>query len=111
MVSVQEQLSSVRVGKASPALLDKVMVNYYGAETPLNQLAMVTAPQPTMLMVCQNVLSLIRQFIMISFLVGLFTVDVLPCSSVHYFFVLGPLVHYGSSLGSLHPCGIYRLTR
>jgi ribosome recycling factor len=51
VVSVQEQLSSVRVGKASPALLDKVMVNYYGAETPLNQLAMVTAPQPTMLMV------------------------------------------------------------
>jgi len=49
--NVQEALSTIRVGKATPNLLDRVQVDYYGAETPLNQLAMVTAPTATQLMV------------------------------------------------------------
>ena len=49
--NVQEQLATLRVGRASPDLLDRVVVEYYGAETPLNQLASVTAPTASQLVV------------------------------------------------------------
>ncbi len=45
------QLATVRAGRANPALLDTVQVEYYGALTPLKQLATVTAPEPRMLLV------------------------------------------------------------
>jgi len=45
------RLSSIRTGKASPALLDSVRVEYYGAMTPLKQLANVGAPEPRLLTV------------------------------------------------------------
>ena len=48
---VQEQLSTLRVGRASPSLLDRVMVEYYETPTPLNQLASVTAPTASQLVV------------------------------------------------------------
>ena len=51
VASVQESLSTLRVGRASPSLLDRVEVDYYGAPTPLNQLASVTAPTATQLLV------------------------------------------------------------
>lgn len=40
--SVASSFNTVRTGRASPALLDRVLVSYYGAETPLNQLASVS---------------------------------------------------------------------
>jgi ribosome recycling factor len=40
--SLQSQMSKVRTGRAHPSILDSVMVNYYGADTPLNQLANIT---------------------------------------------------------------------
>ena len=46
-----QEYASMRTGQASVHLLDNVKVDYYGTETPLNQLATVTAPEPTMLMV------------------------------------------------------------
>ena len=49
--SVQESLSTLRVGRASPQLLDRVQVNYYDTPTPLNQLASVTAPTASQLVV------------------------------------------------------------
>ena len=49
--SVQEQLSTLRVGRATPSLLDRVQVNYYDTETPLNQLASITTPTPTQLVI------------------------------------------------------------
>jgi len=49
--SVQEQLSTLRVGRATPSLLNRVMVEYYGAPTPLNQLAGITAPSASQLVV------------------------------------------------------------
>jgi ribosome recycling factor len=49
--SVRHEFSSVRTGRASPALLDRVSVDYYGAQTPLKQLATVSAPEPRMLTV------------------------------------------------------------
>jgi ribosome recycling factor len=39
------QFGSVRTGRASPQLLDRIMVDYYGANTPLKQLATVNAPE------------------------------------------------------------------
>ncbi len=43
------EFGSVRTGRASPALLDRVNVEYYGASTPLKQLATVNAPEARML--------------------------------------------------------------
>ncbi len=44
-------LSTIRTGRANPALIDKVMVPYYGTPTPLNQLAQISAPEPRLLIV------------------------------------------------------------
>jgi ribosome recycling factor len=51
LASVQDSLATLRVGRASPTLLDRVQVEYYGAPTPLNQLASVTAPTASQLVV------------------------------------------------------------
>ena len=45
------RLSRIRTGKASPALLDGIRVEYYGTPTPLKQLANVNAPEPRLLTV------------------------------------------------------------
>lgn len=47
----KKELSHVRAGKAQPALLDGVKVEYYGSMTPLNQLANVSAPEARLLTV------------------------------------------------------------
>ncbi|MFD2925553.1 ribosome recycling factor [Halobacillus naozhouensis] len=45
------QLATVRAGRANPSILDSVYVDYYGAATPLNQLAQVGAPEPRLLVI------------------------------------------------------------
>src|SRR5437660_7199842 len=45
------ELASIRTGRANPALIDKVMVPYYGTPTPLNQLAQISAPEARLLVV------------------------------------------------------------
>lgn len=45
------ELATVRAGRANPALLDKVVVDYYGAPTPLNQLSNISAPEPRLLVI------------------------------------------------------------
>jgi ribosome recycling factor len=47
----RKKLASVRTGRASVSLLDNVTVEYYGTEMPLNQVATIHAPEPTMLTV------------------------------------------------------------
>jgi ribosome recycling factor len=47
----QEELRSIRAGRANPRLLDRVMVDYYGTPTPLPQMGNVTSPEPRMLLV------------------------------------------------------------
>jgi ribosome recycling factor len=47
----QRDLGSIRTGRATPALIEKLMVPYYGTPTPLNQLANITAPEARLLMV------------------------------------------------------------
>lgn len=49
--SVQRDFNSLRTGKATPALLDNVRVDYHGTMTPLNQLASISAPEPRLLVV------------------------------------------------------------
>jgi len=48
---LSRRLSKIRTGKASPSMLDSVKVDYYGAPTPLKQLANVGAPEPRLLTV------------------------------------------------------------
>ena len=51
-VEVQKHnFAAVRTGRASPALLDHVKVNYYGADCPLKQLASISVPEPRMMVV------------------------------------------------------------
>jgi ribosome recycling factor len=49
--STRHEFGSIRTGRASPALLDRIMVDYYGTSTPLRQLATVSAPEPRLLTV------------------------------------------------------------
>jgi len=49
--SLKANLRTIRTGRASPALLERVMVDYYGQPTPLNQLAVISAPEPSLLVV------------------------------------------------------------
>lgn len=49
--STRNDFTSLRTGRANPALLDRVVVNYYGAATPLKQLASIGAPEPRLLTV------------------------------------------------------------
>ena len=41
-----KELAAVRAGRANPAVLDKITVEYYGAPTPLNQVAAISTPDP-----------------------------------------------------------------
>ena len=43
------EFTTIRTGRASAALLDRVRVDYYGQETPLNQLSTINVPEPRML--------------------------------------------------------------
>ena len=45
------ELQTIRTGRANPALIDKIMVPYYGTPTPLNQLAQISTPEPRLLVV------------------------------------------------------------
>ena len=43
---LSKELAAVRAGRANPAVLDKITVEYYGAPTPLNQVAAISSPDP-----------------------------------------------------------------
>ncbi|MCL7746496.1 ribosome recycling factor [Halalkalibacter alkaliphilus] len=47
--ALNRELAKLRAGRANPALLDRVTVEYYGAETPLNQLATISVPEARLL--------------------------------------------------------------
>ena len=48
---VKSDFAAVRAGRANPGVLDKITVNYYGAATPLNQVAAISTPDPRVLMI------------------------------------------------------------
>jgi ribosome recycling factor len=53
--------SAIRTGRANPQLLNKIHVDYYGAETPLNQVADISVPEPRQLLIKPYDKNLIQQ--------------------------------------------------
>jgi ribosome recycling factor len=49
--ALRKELAKLRTGRASTALLEHIVVEYYGAHTPLNQLATLSAPDPRLLVI------------------------------------------------------------
>jgi ribosome recycling factor len=49
--AAQTEFSTLRTGRASPALLDRIQIDYYGQQTPLKQLATINAPEPRLVTV------------------------------------------------------------
>ena len=63
---LKEDLATIRTGRAAPALLNRVTVEYYGAPVALNQLASITVPEPRLLTITpldKNAMSLIEKAI------------------------------------------------
>lgn len=48
---LQDEFAAIRTGRASPALVEKLPVDYYGSEVPLQQLAGVSVPEPRLLVI------------------------------------------------------------
>ncbi|TLM99656.1 ribosome recycling factor [bacterium] len=46
---LKKDYATLRAGRATPALLDKIVVDYYGVSTPINQMAKIAVPEPRML--------------------------------------------------------------
>lgn len=49
--SLAREYASIRAGRANASLLDRIQVDYYGAPTPLNQLASITVPEARVLLI------------------------------------------------------------
>jgi ribosome recycling factor len=49
--ALQRDLGSIRTGRASPTLVERLTVDYYGSSTPLNQLAGISVPEPRLLVI------------------------------------------------------------
>ncbi|NMH96119.1 ribosome recycling factor [Pseudonocardia acidicola] len=56
----KDELASVRTGRATPAMFSRIVVDYYGAMTPLNQLAAITVPEARMAVIKPYDLSQLR---------------------------------------------------
>lgn len=56
-----KELAAIRAGRANPAVLDKITVEYYGAPTPLNQVAAISSPDPRSLAIQPWDGSILRQ--------------------------------------------------
>ncbi|MCL2406547.1 MAG: ribosome recycling factor [Defluviitaleaceae bacterium] len=49
--AMESELATVRVGRANPRVLDKITIDYYGTETPLNQVANISVPEAKLLQI------------------------------------------------------------
>ncbi len=49
--ALKREFASLRAGRATPALLDRVTVDYYGTPTPVNQVAKISVPEPRMIVI------------------------------------------------------------
>lgn len=56
-----QELQSIRTGRANPALLDQIFIEYYGVETPIKQVAQVTVPEGSQLYIKPYDRSVIKQ--------------------------------------------------
>ena len=57
----EEELTTIRAGRANPHILDKITVDYYGSPTPLQQVGNVTVPEPRMLQIQPWDASLVKE--------------------------------------------------
>lgn len=48
---LKKDLATMKAGKANPSMLDRIVVEYYGTETPINQLANISSPEPRVLLI------------------------------------------------------------
>jgi ribosome recycling factor len=48
---LKSELSTIRAGRANPQILNKIIVDYYGAPTPINQMANITVPEARLLQI------------------------------------------------------------
>lgn len=48
---LQQELSGLRAGRANPQALDRIMVDYYGSQMPINQLGNISVPEPRLLII------------------------------------------------------------
>ena len=48
---LKDDLNHIRAGRANPLILDRVMVEYYGSETPIKQLASISVPEPRIIQI------------------------------------------------------------
>ena len=46
---LQQEFSTLRAGRANPAVLDRITIDYYGTQTPINQVASISSPEPRLL--------------------------------------------------------------
>ncbi|MCL6519916.1 MAG: ribosome recycling factor [Armatimonadetes bacterium] len=64
--AAQREFATIRTGRANPALLERVTVDYYGTPMPVNQLATISVPEPRLLVIApwdRNALPLIEKAI------------------------------------------------
>ena len=59
--SFETELNTIRVGRANPHVLDKLTVNYFGTETPINQVGNISVPEARMLVIQPWDSSLLKQ--------------------------------------------------
>ena len=48
---LEEELAAIRAGRANPAILNKVMVDYYGVSTPINQVGSISVPEARQILI------------------------------------------------------------
>lgn len=58
---LQEDLAEVRAGRANPAILNKIMVNYYGVATPINQVAGISVPEARLIVIQPWDISILKE--------------------------------------------------
>lgn len=58
---LQEDLAEVRAGRANPAILNKVKIDYYGTQTPINQVAAVSVPEARLIVIQPWDISLLKE--------------------------------------------------
>lgn len=51
LANLKSEFATIRAGRASTALLDKIFVDYYGTPTPINQVASINVPEPKMILI------------------------------------------------------------
>ena len=62
----RKELSSMRAGRANPQLLDRIMIDYYGSQVPINQVANISIPEPRIIQIApweQSMLKVIEKAI------------------------------------------------